>query len=282
MATRRDFLATLGGAALGAVALDRARALGPSSPAGAPRAVGLQLYTVRSLLAKDFEGTIAKVAQIGYREVEFAGYFNRTPAQVRDVLAENHLRSPSTHVALPASEDAWSRTLDTAKSIGHQWVVIAWLDAALRTHPDDWVKIADRFNKLGEIAQSRGLRLAYHNHDFEFTRLGHGTGLDMLLQQSDVKVVDFEMDIYWVVKGGGDPLDLIARYPHRFPLMHAKDATPPPARAMADVGSGTIDFPKIFAMAAQSGMQHVYVEHDNPPDPLESARNSYRYLAALR
>ena len=103
-------------------------------------------------------------------------------------------------------------------------------------------------NELGAITKAHGLRLAYHNHDFEFAKTATGTGLDALIAGTDPKLVHFEMDIYWVVKGGADPLALIARYPHRFPLMHAKDATVAPERAMADVGSGTINFAKIFAL----------------------------------
>ena len=104
----------------------------------------------------------------------------------------------------------------------------------------------------------------------------------LLLSKTDPKLVDFEMDIYWVVKGGGDPLALFKRYPHRFPLMHAKDATAAPARAMVDVGAGTIDFAKIFGRANLSGMKHVYAEHDSPADSMQSATRSYRHLAALK
>lgn len=281
--TRRDFLASLGGVALGTLALGRVRPLAAAETRAAAEANGIQLYTLRTLMAKDPDGTIARVAEIGYREVEFAGYFGRTPAQVRGILSANHLTSPSTHTSLPSSDDMWARTLDQAAETGHQWVVIAWLDEPQRSSAADWPRLADRFNQLGAAAKDKGLRLAYHNHDFEFMPVGDATGLDVLLSRTDPALVDFEMDIYWVVKGAHDPLDLIKRYPHRFPLMHAKDATAAPERAMTDVGTGTIDFKTIFENAGMSGMQHVYVEHDSPPgDPLESARVSFRNLAALR
>ena len=244
--------------------------------------IGIQLYTVRSLMAKDVDGTLARLAEIGYGEVEFAGYFNRSPAQIRAVLATNRLASPSTHVQIPADDDAWSRTLDVAREVGHEWVVIAYVDESLRRTPDVWARFADRFNVLAAKAKDRGLRFAYHNHDFEFVRVGDRTGYDVLLSRTDPALVDFEMDLYWVTKAGADPLDLFSRYPHRFPLLHAKDATAAPARAMADVGSGTIEFAQMFGHAEQSGMQHVYVERDDAPDPLASARNSFRYLSALR
>ena len=283
MTSRRDFLATLG-AALGATSIAGcARSLQAASSRRSLDRIGIQLYTVRNVLAKDFEGTIAKIAGIGYREVEFASYFGRTPAQVRAVLATNGLTSPATHIDFPKDDDAWKRTLDNAKEIGHEWVVVPWLDAAMRKTPDDWKKVADRYNQLGTLAHAAGLRYAYHNHAFELAKFDDGsTGLDTLISHTSRDVVDFEMDIYWIVKGGADPMDFITRYPGRFPLMHVKDATAAPERKMADVGSGTIDFPAIFARSATSGMLHAFVEHDEPKDALESAANSYRYLASLK
>jgi sugar phosphate isomerase/epimerase len=277
--TRREFLA-----AMGAVA--GASALRLSVPDLVPRAkkldrIGIQLYTVRSLTAKDLDGTLEQIAGIGYKEVEFAGYFNRTPAQIRSLLAANHLTSPSTHIGIPATDDAWKKLVDDSKEMGHDWIVVPWLDANMRKAPDDWARTAERFNQLATVARSGGLRFGYHNHDFEFAKVGDGTGLDVLLGRTDPKLVDFEMDIYWVVKGGGDPLELIARHPGRFPMMHIKDATAAPARTMVDVGKGTIDFSRIFAQEKTSGMQHVFVEHDEPANPLQSATDSYRYLAAL-
>ena len=215
MTTRRDFLATLG-AGLGMMS-QRERVLpllfGASDQL---RRIGIQLYTVRSLMEKDFEGTLAQIATIGYAEVEFAGYFGRTPARVREILKTHGLSSPSTHIGLPKDDDAWKRTLDDAHQIGHEWVTIAWLDAAMRKTPDDWKHAAERFNQLGAMARASGLRFAYHNHDFELAPFDGTDGLETLLKGTDAAVVDFEMDIYWVVKGHAEPLDLLARHPGRF------------------------------------------------------------------
>lgn len=279
MQTRRQFLATLGVAAVGATTLGSARARA-QRPA-VIRPLGLQLYTVRSLMAHDVDGTLATVAEIGYREVEFAGYFGRTPAQVREALARHELAAPSTHVALPDTDDAWARTLDEARLIGHQWVVIAWLDAPMRRTPADWSRIADRFNRLADRARGMGLRFAYHNHDFEFTRVGDASLYDTLLAGTDPHLVDLELDLYWATKAGADPLALIERHPGRFPLLHLKDATAAPERRMTDVGQGTIDFGAILA-ADKAVLAHLFVEHDEPTDPLASARASYRYLSTLR
>ena len=162
------------------------------------------------------------MAEIGYNEVEFAGYFGKTPEQIRTMLLVNRLSSPSSHIPLPANDDAWSRALADARTIGHEWAVIPWLDPPMRK---EWASFADRLNHLATMARAAGMRFAYHNHDFEFAKEGNGTVFDLLLKNTDPALVDFEMDIYWVTKAGADPLDLIARYPKRFPLMHAKDAS---------------------------------------------------------
>jgi sugar phosphate isomerase/epimerase len=281
MQTRREFLETLGLAAVGAATLGCVPSSAFAGAAGSAHLpIGIQLYTLRTLMARDFDGTLAQVAGIGYREVEFAGYFGRTPAQVRAALRQYGLAAPSTHVALPADDAAWARTLDEAKAIGHQWVTIAWLDAPLRRTPDDWARLAERFNGLGAQARAAGLRFAYHNHDFEFARVGDSSLFDVLLKKTDPAVVDLEMDVYWVTKAGADPLALIRQHPGRFPLLHLKDATAAPARRMVEVGAGTIDFKAILA-ADHGTLKHAFVEHDNPTDPLASARASYAYLSRL-
>ena len=279
MNTRRDFILSLS-AAIGTARVG----VPPIFTAGKAEklpAIGLQLYTLRSLMKTDLERTLSQVAEIGYTEVEFAGYFGRSPGRVRRLLSENHLRSPSTHIAFPKDDDAWQNTLDEARAIGHEWVVIAWIDAPMRKTADDWKRVADRFNQLGTMAKQAGLRFGYHNHDFEFAKFGDSNGLELLLNGTDKTLVDFEMDLYWVVKAGGNPTAIISKHPKRFPLLHAKDATPFPQRTMVDVGAGDIDFRSIFSQRSMSGMQHVFVEHDEPKDPLESARASFNYLKAL-
>jgi sugar phosphate isomerase/epimerase len=241
--------------------------------------IGIQLYTLRSLLERDFDGTLARVAEIGYREVEFAGYYNRTPAQVREVLRRVGLAAPSVHIPLPATDDDWMRALDAAKIIGHEWAVVPWLDPTQR---NDFGRLADRLNHLAVMTKNAGLRQAYHNHDFELAAApGGGTYLDLLLARTDPQLVSFEMDVYWVTKAGADPLALMAKYPGRFPLLHIKDATAAPERGIADVGSGTIDWRAVFKAARAQGLQHAFVEHDHPADPLASARASFTYLSSL-
>ena len=280
--TRRTFLATLGVAAIGIASRDALADGILLAPHRKLKKVGLQLYTVRDLMKADLPGTLRKVAQIGYKEVEFAGYYGRTPAQIRALLKQNGLTSPSSHIGLDILEKDSVRAFADAKAIGHQWVTMPYIPEERRKTVDDWNKIIDLLNQLGPQAKAAGLRLAYHNHDFEIRPVDGVRPLDMMLSKTDPALVDFEMDLYWVVFGGGDPLDFFNRYPKRFALVHVKDSAGPPDNKMVDVGKGTIDFPKIFAQSDKAGIKHYFVEHDQPADPIATIRNSYKYLAAVR
>jgi sugar phosphate isomerase/epimerase len=279
--TRRTFLATLGVAALGIANRDALADGILLAPHRKLKKIGLQLYSIRDLMKADLPGTLRKVAQIGYKEVEFAGYFGRTPAQIRELLKNNGLSSPSTHIPLETLEKDSVRAFADAKAIGHQWVTVPWLPEERRKTPDDWKKIAALLNQLGPQAKSAGLRLAYHNHDFEIRPTGGVRGYDVLLSETDPSLVDFEMDLYWVVFGGADPLDFFNRYPKRFKLAHVKDSAGPPDNKMVDVGQGKIDFRAIFAASDKAGFKHYFVEHDQPADPIATIRNSYNYLHRL-
>jgi len=280
--TRRTFLATLGVAALGIASRDALADGILLAPKRKLKKVGLQLYTVRDLMKADLPGTLRKVAQIGYKEVEFAGYYGRTPAQIRALLKQNGLTSPSSHIGLDILEKDSVRAFADAKAIGHQWVTMPYIPEERRKTVDDWNKIIALLNQLGPQAKAAGLRLAYHNHDFEIRPVNGVRPLDMMLDKTDPSLVDFEMDLYWVVFGGGDPLDFFNRNPKRFAMVHVKDSAGPPDNKMVDVGQGTIDFPKIFAQSDKAGIKHYFVEHDQPADPIATIRNSYRYLHALR
>ena len=277
---RRTFLATLGTLALGAATRQRV-ALGAPLRQRKLGRVGLQLYTIRSETARDLPGTLARVAQIGYKDVEFAGYFNRTPTEIRDLLAQNGLGSPSTHLGFNTlAPAARQKTLDDAKAIGHQYITIPSPPSGPRATLDDWKRIADSFNEAAAAAKAAGLRFAYHNHDAEIRPVGGTAPLVVLLRNTDPALVEFEMDVYWVVRGGGDPIALFAEFPNRFTMIHAKDALGA-EQTMVDVGGGNIDWKRILAEGTKAGVKHVFVEHDRPADPLASIRNSYQYLSTV-
>jgi len=261
--------------------------------------VGLQLYTVREEMPKDFEGTIAKVASTGYKEVEFAGYFNHSPKEVRAIVDKNGLTSPSTHIPYDIVETKWPETLDAAHTIGHEYIVCPWLDEKQRT-ADGWKRAAELFNKAGEASKKAGIQFCYHNHSFEFAPvdgLGGKMAYDYLLDTTDPKFVKMEMDLCWISVAAKDPIAYFDKYPGRFPLVHVKDyvndpnATSSYAGAtgsvelkgrLADVGKGTIDFKRIFAQAGKGGIRHYFVENDDAKKPFEDIKISYDYLHDLR
>lgn len=274
---RRRFL-TAAGAGLAALALPL-----PAFACGTGRRidrVGVQLYTLRSELARDFEGTLAAVREIGYDEIEFAGYHDHTPEQIRAVLGRHGLRAPAAHVSLEALRDDAERTFDAAEMLGHRYLIVAWLAQEHRSSIDALKRTAATFNRIGEAAADRGLRFAYHNHDFEFTPVENRLPYDLLLAETSPQQVWFELDLFWIRKGGRDPLDYFAKHPGRFPLVHVKDMTA--GGEMVDVGQGAIDWARIFARREQAGIEHFIVEHDEPADPLASVRRSHAYLSALR
>ena len=280
--SRRTFLATIGVAALG-IASRNAEAAGTVlAQRRKLKKVGLQLYTVRDMMKADLPGTLRKVAEIGYKEVEFAGYFDRTSAQIRELLHSNGLTSPSSHIGVDILEKEPQKAFAFAKSIGNEWVILPWLPEERRKTADDWTAMAALLNKTAAQAKAAGLRFGYHNHNFELMPIGGMRPLDMLLTETDPSLVDFEMDLYWVKFAGGDPLDYFNRFPKRFPLVHVKDSAGPPDNRMVDVGQGTIDFRSIFAASDKAGIKHYIVEHDQPADPIATLRNSYKYLSALK
>jgi sugar phosphate isomerase/epimerase len=275
---RREFLATLGAAAAGWACSGRAVLAAPRAPTRIPR-VGLELYTVRGLMAKDLPSTIGQAAKIGYKEVEFAGYFNHPASEIRDILRLNGLTSPATHLAITAVQNEAESTFADAHTIGHEWIVVPSLPSGAKTTADDWKRIAAQFNKAGADCKAAGLKFGFHNHNTEFRKLATGeVPFDILVRETDPALVDFEMDLYWIRNGGGDPLDYFARFPGRFTIVHVKDAAPD--GKMADAGAGTIDFKTIFARGRPM-IRHFFVEHDNPPDPIASITASYDYLANL-
>lgn len=259
---------------------------GHGAAAGAPASssrvtrAGLQLYTVRALIERDMADTLRRVAGVGYREVEFAGYFGRNPGSVRAMLDDAGLTAPSAHVGLDALHRDTTGAIAAAKVIGHRHLVVPWLQPP--TDIDAWRRIAADFNRIGAELRQHGLQFAYHNHDFELRPIAGTVPYDLLLNECDPELVKMEMDIFWTVKGGGDPLSYFERFPGRFTMVHVKDMRDPRgAQEMTEVGAGSIDFSRIFAQSERAGLVHYFVEHDDPTDPLESIRTSYLNLRRL-
>ena len=241
--------------------------------------IGMQLYTVRDLMKTDFEGTLAKVAAIGYNEVEFAGYFDHKPQDVRAMLDKLQLTSPSEHVSYEVVQNKWAETLDAAHIVGHKFIVCPSIDDSQRK-----VTAGGRRRRKFSIAREKPARRPESSSlttitYWEFEPLpdtGGKFAYDILLAETDPKLVKMEMDLCWITIAGQDPLTYFNQYPGRFPLVHVKDWTKGPDGKMgekdgemADVGSGAIDWKRIFAQSKKAGIQHYFVEHDEPKAPLE-------------
>jgi sugar phosphate isomerase/epimerase len=263
--------------------------------------VGVQLYTVRGLMKTDFDGTISKVAGIGYKEVEFAGYFEHSPKDVRAVLDKNGLSAPSCHVDYDVVQNHWPETIEAAKTVGHTFIVCPWIDENQRKTADGWKHIVDTFNKAGEESQKAGIQFAYHNHWWEFgpnAALDGKLAYDYLLASTDPRLVKMEMDLGWISVAGKDPVAYFKSSPGRFPLVHVKDFKALPHLApdqiasykpekiekedMTAPGSGIIDWKRIFSYSDQAGIQHYFLEHDSPKDPWATLTDGYKYLSTLR
>jgi sugar phosphate isomerase/epimerase len=188
------------------------------------------------------------------------------------------LASPSTHIPLKFIQNSPNQIIDTALTIGHEYIVIPWIMPHQRSLYK-YKEYIELFNTFGEQCQRAGLKFAYHNHDFEFEVIEGIRPMDLLIEETDNNLVSFELDLYWIIKAGEDPLRYIKKYPNRFPLWHIKDMDND--GSMRDVGEGIIDFEEIFKLKKLSGLEHYYVEHDNTPNSLMTASKSFDALLKL-
>lgn len=251
---------------------------------------GLQLYTLRDQVGQDLKGTVGRIAAIGFTAVETFGYhegkyFGLSTSDFATIFSQNNLKTPSGHYMLmdylsKGDEDDLKKTVEDSRPLAHDYFAIPYLVDSLRTSLDDYKRLAERMNRAGEVVKEAGMKLAYHNHDFEFKDWGGGkTGYDILLTQTDPRLVNFEMDIFWVTKAGADPLKLMAANPGRFRMWHVKDMDNTPDKAFTEVGSGVINYKEIFKHRKQSGLAHFFVEQDViHKDPFASISQSLEYI----
>lgn len=279
---RRFFLTKLVRGAAGALCLTQARSTGAGLKPRRLTSIGVQLYTVRRELEKDFEGTLARVAAEGFREVEFAGYFNHPPQEVKAVLARQQLAAPAAHLQFADLRGSLQPMIEAAHVIGHKYLLIAWTPPEARKSLDDYRRLADLCNRAGAQTKEAGIQFAYHNHDFEFAPIAGRLPYDLLLERMDSELVKLELDLYWIVKGGAKPLDYFEQWPGRFHLLHVKDMDATPKHDFAEVGRGVLDFKTILAHARRAGVRHYFVEQDETRgSPFDSLQTSIDYLRKL-
>jgi len=299
--TRRRFLSQTGRYAAAALIANGLPQAIRATLLGKP--VGIQLYTVKEEIGRDPAGTLRQLRRIGFGEVETAGFGQLSAGQFRRLLDEAGLACPSAHLQLDM------RNLDSAfadaHALGAQYAASGSL-RSLAADPkspsgvpqagmsaEEAKRTAELANHIGEQAARAGLQYVYHNHDFEFVAdAGATLGDDLLLRETDPRLVQFEIDCGWMIFAGRDPVDYFGKYPNRFPMIHVKDfvrdSEPAGAKlgAMrgAELGRGVVDYGPILAAAEKAGLRHYFFEQEGPfhVAPMQAAQVAYDYLRAIR
>ena len=283
LTSRRTFLKTSSAlAATSLIGIDRLVAAPLKQP------VGLQLYSVRNLLPKNFQGTLDQLGAAGYKEVEAAGYFNKTAAEFGNALQKAGLKCISTHHALTELKTQFNQLIEYGQALGLQYIICSW--AGVHRDPsrtgelnlDDWRYVADQFNAIGQKVKAAGMTFGYHNHWVEFGTENGIVFYDELLKRTDPKLVCFEMDCGWVVAGGHNPVEYLSKYPERFPLFHIKDLVKQPDGKWRNVvmGKGTIDYRPI--LRAATGLKHYFIEQEEfQEDPMTELREDADFMKKL-
>ena len=265
--------------------------------------LGVQLYVLRDMLAKDFDGTLAKVAALGIKNVEFAGFYKRTAKEVKATLAKEGLTATGAHcLQASMSDDEVQRTIDFCHEVGMPYMIAAVPsikpDAAGKSLGNPFENIsledfrwsADRFNTIGRKVREAGMRFAYHNHNIEARRYGDITGFDEIIRLTDPAVVALEFDTGNFIAGGGDPYPYLAKYPHRFELAHVKEWAGPFTPTLtsnfpkyANFGEGKTDWKKMMTELKKAGVKQTFIEQDGTAtgDELGAVRQAYNYLLKI-
>ncbi|GGH18604.1 TIM barrel protein [Pedobacter zeae] len=296
MTTRRSFLqkVSLAGAAAFLAPPFVTKVL--AAPAKISK-IGIGLFTLREQLTADVKATIEEVAKIGYSQVEtyygypgkyeVSGFWGLKAKDFDSLLKANGLTSPSGHYNvtefLSSGDDKILKShIETAATVGQQYFVIPALPTDIRANGtlDDYKRMAAKFNQAAELCQKAGLKLAYHNHNFEFKDQGNGaTGYEILLTETDTRLVGFELDIFWAVNAGLNPVDMFRKNPGRYKMFHVKDMDKADKAVFVEVGSGRIDFKSIFAASKLAGVDYIFTEQDIiKKAPYESIAESYNYI----
>jgi sugar phosphate isomerase/epimerase len=255
----------------------RARAAPPLSR------IGLELYAVRRAMRADPERTLAAIRDIGYTDVELLwsfGNFGRTTEQVHDALRATGLRAPSAHIAPRTIERDWERSLETARLLGHEYLIVPSLPAETKDSLDAWRSWADRFNRAGATARSAGVWLAFHNEPDHMKPIDGTVPYDVFVERLDPTVVRLQLDVGNMLMGGGDPFAYFDRYRDRYGSFHLKDVARDRSHD-TEIGAGTFDFRRFLRAVPRLAEKPCFVEQEGATDELASARASWRWLHGL-
>ena len=281
--TRRNFLqdsASLVGLALASPLI----ATCAQQPSRRIDEIGLQVYTIRNAIKADWQAALRQVAAVGYDTLEMGGHYGESPEAFKAFLQEIGLKVISGGGGIGELRRNPESVIEKLLELDRSYIVCfwPWEDSPEGKTLDDWKRLAADLNVIGEKVRAAGLTFAYHNHDLEFKLTDGVIPYDILLDETDASLVAMEIDLYWILKGGQKPIPYLQKYPGRFPLWHVKDMDGTPERGFACVGEGIIHFAEIFAHAETAGLQHIFVEQDQPTDEMACIRASHDYLRALR
>lgn len=321
MFNRRQFIQTSAAAAAGNM-LASSPLLAAVTNNSKLKNIGLQLWSVAKILAQDFEGTLQLLKENGYKEFEFfgpypfstqkdknswsaitpmlgfsqSGYFNHTPAELKEILDRNGFTTPGMHVGLDTLRNNLGEAAAAAHLLGQQYAGLAAIPDEERKTLDDYKRIADEFNKIGAKAKELGIRFYYHNHGYGFKEMEGRIPFDVILERTDPSLVFLEMDLYWTSAAGADPVKYLDANPGRYKLMHVKDMKKQVHFSgdggnpqqwielfpyITDAGSGIMDFKTILSHAKKSGVEHFITENDVMTNPKDSLAKAYKYLSSL-
>lgn len=276
--TRRNFLKTSGAFALGSLLIPELLQAG-TKPG---KNIGIQLYTVRTEMLADPAGTLKQLAKIGYKEIESArsqkgNYYGLSPAEIKQVTTDLGIKLVSGHVQIDAD---WQKYIDLAAEAGQEYLICSVLPGEGQT-VENYQRCADIFQRSAEACKKAGLTFGYHNHEYEFAKVGQQTLYDILLDRTDPDLVKFELDLGWVIATGSDPDYYFNKYPGRFPLWHLKDMDLK-LKQSTEFGKGGVNIKKLLAAADKSGLKHIFIEQEEyTRPPIESAAYDYNYLLKL-
>jgi sugar phosphate isomerase/epimerase len=247
--------------------------------------IGLQLYSVRNEMSKDPISCLNKIAEIGYTHLEAAGYndgqfYGMSPAEFKQLVEDLGMRLIASHVTF--NNDDIAKVLEAHREAGITYLVWPWLSQEQRSSLDSYREVAEQCNVIGKMCKDNKMKFGYHNHDFEFHEVDGVVPYDILLKETDPELVCMELDLYWIIYAGKDPMEYFDKYPGRFELWHVKDMSGDGSREMTEVGSGIIDYEALLGMASVSGMKEFFVEQDTiNGDVFQSIQKSYNYINSI-
>jgi sugar phosphate isomerase/epimerase len=280
MTNRRTFLKRVSAVSAAALLLPNEILAFPGE-----KMIGIQLYTIRDLVNKDFTGTLKTLSEIGYNSLEAAGYADRkfygySPKEYEKICLDFGLRPLSSHSGVSLSNA--DQIIEDTKAAGMDYLVLPWIGEDRRKSADHYKALAEELNQIGEKCKVAGLKFGYHNHAFEFEKKDGQIPYDILLENTEPDLCFMQLDFYWMVYGGFEPLDYFEKYPGRFELWHIKDMAGNEARESTEIGNGIIDFKAIYKKRELAGMKYFFLEQEAfNMDPIESITISYQFLKTL-